>query len=215
MAGGIIGPILLMLGLARTVFVYIEEHVLYIEHWMWATFWGKSKELSRALAAMGARVVGRPVQLALPRQAMFSMVGYRTPTIQRIRLAAERDTPGHEVVYIASPDNHANRPLSLIPNASSTAARRPIVAIVPRSRYLNGLALRPSRRALITRATWWAITPATRIAPSTSAASHGRATAFSTSRSAAARACGCASRRDPPARETRGPTRRRHRSPAC
>jgi pyruvate,water dikinase len=43
-----------MLGLARTVFVYIEEHVLYIEHWMWATFWGKSKELSRALAAMGA-----------------------------------------------------------------------------------------------------------------------------------------------------------------
>jgi pyruvate,water dikinase len=42
------------LGLARTVFVYIEEHVLYIEHWMWATFWGKSKELSRALAAMGA-----------------------------------------------------------------------------------------------------------------------------------------------------------------
>ena len=42
-----------MVGLARKVFVYIEEHVLYIEHWMWATFWGKSKELSRALAAMG------------------------------------------------------------------------------------------------------------------------------------------------------------------
>ena len=39
--------------LARLVFVYIEEHVLYIEHWMWATFWAKSKELSRALAAMG------------------------------------------------------------------------------------------------------------------------------------------------------------------
>jgi nucleoside-diphosphate-sugar epimerase len=29
-----------------------------------------------------------------------------------LRLAAERDTPGHEVVYIASPDNHANRPLA-------------------------------------------------------------------------------------------------------
>ena len=42
------------LELARKVFVYIEEHVLYIEHWMWATFWGKSKELSRALAAMGS-----------------------------------------------------------------------------------------------------------------------------------------------------------------
>jgi len=41
------------LELARKVFVYIEEHVLYIEHWMWAAFWAKSKELSRALAAMG------------------------------------------------------------------------------------------------------------------------------------------------------------------
>ncbi|MEU4625429.1 PEP-utilizing enzyme [Actinoplanes sp. NPDC023801] len=39
--------------LARMVFAYIEEHVLYIEHWMWATFWAKSKELSRALTAMG------------------------------------------------------------------------------------------------------------------------------------------------------------------
>src|SRR5829696_902800 len=29
-----------------------------------------------------------------------------------LRLAAERETPGHEVVYIASPDNHANRPLA-------------------------------------------------------------------------------------------------------
>ncbi|MEV8506381.1 xanthine dehydrogenase family protein molybdopterin-binding subunit [Actinoplanes sp. NPDC051475] len=43
------------------------------------------------LAAMAARVVGRPVKLALPRQALFSMVGYRTPTLQRIRLGAERD----------------------------------------------------------------------------------------------------------------------------
>jgi pyruvate,water dikinase len=43
-----------MVRLARLVFVYIEEHVLYIEHWLWATFWAKSRELSRALAAMGA-----------------------------------------------------------------------------------------------------------------------------------------------------------------
>ena len=28
-----------MVALARLVFVYIEEHVLYIEHWMLATFW--------------------------------------------------------------------------------------------------------------------------------------------------------------------------------
>jgi xanthine dehydrogenase YagR molybdenum-binding subunit len=44
------------------------------------------------LAAMAARVVGgRPVKLALTRQQMFSQVGYRTPTIQRIRLGADTD----------------------------------------------------------------------------------------------------------------------------
>ncbi len=43
------------------------------------------------LAAMAARVTGRPVKVVLPRQAMFSMVGHRTPTVQRIRLGAGRD----------------------------------------------------------------------------------------------------------------------------
>lgn len=43
-----------MIALARKVFVFIEEHVIYIEHWMWATFWAKSHDLSRAMAAMGA-----------------------------------------------------------------------------------------------------------------------------------------------------------------
>ena len=43
-----------MLELTRTVFVYIEEHNIYIEHWMWATFWRKSRELAAGLHAMGA-----------------------------------------------------------------------------------------------------------------------------------------------------------------
>lgn len=43
------------------------------------------------LAAMAARAVGRPVKLALTRQQQFSMVGYRTPTIQRMRLGADED----------------------------------------------------------------------------------------------------------------------------
>jgi pyruvate, water dikinase len=42
-----------MLALARTVFGYIEEHNIYIEHWMWATFWRKSRDLAAALHAMG------------------------------------------------------------------------------------------------------------------------------------------------------------------
>jgi xanthine dehydrogenase YagR molybdenum-binding subunit len=46
------------------------------------------------LALMAAqRAGGRPVKLALTRQQMFSLVGYRTPTIQRIRLGADKD--GH------------------------------------------------------------------------------------------------------------------------
>lgn len=43
-----------LVSLARKVFAYIEEHVLYIEHWMWATFWARSKELAAALTEMGA-----------------------------------------------------------------------------------------------------------------------------------------------------------------
>ncbi len=43
------------------------------------------------LAVMAALVAGRPAKLALTRQQMFALAGYRTPTIQRIRLGAERD----------------------------------------------------------------------------------------------------------------------------
>jgi xanthine dehydrogenase YagR molybdenum-binding subunit len=42
------------------------------------------------LAAMAAQVVaGRPVKLALTRQQLFSLVGYRPPSIQRIQLGAD------------------------------------------------------------------------------------------------------------------------------
>jgi xanthine dehydrogenase YagR molybdenum-binding subunit len=43
------------------------------------------------LAAMCAQHVQRPVKLALTRQQMFTLTGYRTPTIQRLRLGADRD----------------------------------------------------------------------------------------------------------------------------
>jgi xanthine dehydrogenase YagR molybdenum-binding subunit len=59
------------------------------------------------LAVMAARRSGgRPVKLALTRQQMFSLVGYRTPTIQRIRLGADPDGSltalSHEVVELSS-----------------------------------------------------------------------------------------------------------------
>ena len=43
------------------------------------------------LTVMAAQVVGRPVKFALSRQHMFAVAGYRTPTIQRIRLGADND----------------------------------------------------------------------------------------------------------------------------
>jgi xanthine dehydrogenase YagR molybdenum-binding subunit len=43
------------------------------------------------LAAMAAKVVGRPVRVELTRQQMFSGTGHRTPTFQTIALAATRD----------------------------------------------------------------------------------------------------------------------------
>jgi xanthine dehydrogenase YagR molybdenum-binding subunit len=42
-------------------------------------------------AVLAAQAVGRPVKLAVTRQEMFTMTGYRTPTIQRLRLGANRE----------------------------------------------------------------------------------------------------------------------------
>jgi xanthine dehydrogenase YagR molybdenum-binding subunit len=41
------------------------------------------------LAAMAATVLQRPVRVTLTRQQMFSLVGYRTPTVQRVRVGAD------------------------------------------------------------------------------------------------------------------------------
>ncbi|MBD5634712.1 MAG: xanthine dehydrogenase family protein molybdopterin-binding subunit [Candidatus Eremiobacteraeota bacterium] len=55
---------------------------------------------------MAAKLVDRPVKVTLTRQQMFSLVGYRTPTIQRVRLGSERDgtlaATVHDVVELTS-----------------------------------------------------------------------------------------------------------------
>jgi xanthine dehydrogenase YagR molybdenum-binding subunit len=43
------------------------------------------------LAAIAARMVNRPVKLALTRQQVFAVTTHRSDTIQRLRLAADRD----------------------------------------------------------------------------------------------------------------------------
>jgi xanthine dehydrogenase YagR molybdenum-binding subunit len=48
-----------------------------------------SPRVNVVLAAMASRVLDRPVRVTLTRQEQFSLVGYRTPTVQRVRLGAD------------------------------------------------------------------------------------------------------------------------------
>ena len=60
------------------------------------------------LAAMAARVVGRPVKLVLTRRQMYTSNGYRPRTIQKLRLAANPDgtlvSVRHDGISQASPE---------------------------------------------------------------------------------------------------------------
>jgi xanthine dehydrogenase YagR molybdenum-binding subunit len=71
-----------------------------------------SKGMARpqlVIAALASQLTGRPVKAALTRQQLFAVAGYRTPTIQRIRLGAERNGQltalAHEVVEQCSTVN--------------------------------------------------------------------------------------------------------------
>jgi xanthine dehydrogenase YagR molybdenum-binding subunit len=79
----------------RTVFGLDADQVRVVCPYVGGGFGAKgTPHVQTVLAAMAARAMpGRPVRLALTRQQMFSLAGYRTPTIQRMRLGADRD--GH------------------------------------------------------------------------------------------------------------------------
>jgi xanthine dehydrogenase YagR molybdenum-binding subunit len=53
------------------------------------------------VAALAAKALDRPVKLAVTRQQMFALTGYRTPTIQRVRLGAEDDGTLTAIVHDA------------------------------------------------------------------------------------------------------------------
>lgn len=65
------------------------ERVHVIAHFVGGGFGSKGTARSHVmLTVMASKVSRRPVKLALTRQQMFSLAGYRTPTIQRVRLGA-------------------------------------------------------------------------------------------------------------------------------
>ncbi|UGS38345.1 xanthine dehydrogenase family protein molybdopterin-binding subunit [Capillimicrobium parvum] len=88
-------PVAKVLGLADERVRVVAEHV-------GGGFGSKGTPRPHAvLAAVAAQVTGRPVKLAVTRQQMFQITGYRTPTVQRMRLGADADgrlvAIGHDV----------------------------------------------------------------------------------------------------------------------
>jgi len=87
------------------------------------------------LAVMAAQVAQRPVKLELTRQQMFAVVGYRTPTIQRIRLGADANgrltALTHEVVEQTS---------TIVEFAEQTALATRMMYAAPHHRTTHRLA---------------------------------------------------------------------------
>ncbi|WP_327003170.1 xanthine dehydrogenase family protein molybdopterin-binding subunit [Dactylosporangium sp. NBC_01737] len=97
------------------------------------------------ITAMAARVVGRPVKLVLTRPQMFTGVGHRPATVQRIRIGADGDgrltAIQHESVQPVAVDDD-NRPESVTtvsavgyacPNVVNTDLQRRLNIPVPTS----------------------------------------------------------------------------------
>jgi xanthine dehydrogenase YagR molybdenum-binding subunit len=69
-----------------------ESHVRIVTHFLGSGFGGKLWPWPQSpLAAAAARELGRPVKVVVTRPMMFSNVGHRPYTHQRVRIAAERD----------------------------------------------------------------------------------------------------------------------------
>ena len=94
------------------------------------------------LTVMAAKVAKRPVKYALTRQQMFSLVGYRTPTIQRVRLGTDaRGTlvaTAHDVVELTSTLEEfaeqtavATRSMYVSPNRATTHRLAPLDVPTP------------------------------------------------------------------------------------
>jgi len=75
-----------------TLFGLEESAVEVVSEYVGGGFGSKAMpRVPTVLAALAARAVGRPVKIALTRRQMVALVPYRSPTIQRLRLGADRD----------------------------------------------------------------------------------------------------------------------------
>jgi xanthine dehydrogenase YagR molybdenum-binding subunit len=89
------------------IFELAPDRVRVISQFLGGGFGCKGTPWSHVvLAAMAARAVKRPVKLVLTRHQMFAFVGHRPPTVQHVRLGADRDGKlraiAHDVVNATS-----------------------------------------------------------------------------------------------------------------
>src|SRR5436190_7962715 len=84
-------------GLART-FNIPRDNVRIITRYVGGGFGSKLPfYVDATLAAIGARVLGRPVKVAMTRPQLFHLTTHRTASEQRLRLGADRD--GRLIAY--------------------------------------------------------------------------------------------------------------------
>src|SRR6266851_1519327 len=80
------------------------------------------------ITVMAAKAAGRPVKLALTRQQMFALVGYRTPTIQRLRLGTDANgrltALAHDVVEQTNALNEFSEPAAVATRVMYAAPNR-------------------------------------------------------------------------------------------
>jgi xanthine dehydrogenase YagR molybdenum-binding subunit len=74
------------------MFAIPPENVRVIAKYIGGGFGGKGSAWPHViLTAMAAKMIGRPVKIALWRPQMWGSVGYRSPTVQRVALGADAD----------------------------------------------------------------------------------------------------------------------------
>ncbi|HEX3464030.1 MAG TPA: xanthine dehydrogenase family protein molybdopterin-binding subunit [Candidatus Elarobacter sp.] len=82
------------------VFGLPVQNVRVISHFIGGGFGSKGSAWPHVtLAAMAAKITGRPVKIALTRPQMFSSVGHRPRTVQRVALGAGRDGKLTSVIH--------------------------------------------------------------------------------------------------------------------
>ncbi|MGW2230401.1 xanthine dehydrogenase family protein molybdopterin-binding subunit [Streptomyces formicae] len=102
-----------------------DDHVTVISEHVGGGFGSKGTPRPHVvLAAMAARVTGRPVKIALPRRQLAAVVGHRSPTLHRVRLGAETDGTLTSVIHEATA--HTSRVKEFVETA--TAATRVMYA---------------------------------------------------------------------------------------